>query len=284
MNQQCYVLSDGVLKFARLEDEWFEDVKDPSYVINTLKGSGINADIFTFWQRLPETEPKYDYHWEPADLAALPVSSYENWWLKDIHSNVRTIIRKSAKLGVEVREVPFDDDFVRGMTGIFNETPVRQGRPFIHYGKDFETVKRQFSRFLFREEMIGAYFQGELIGFIMLAIADHHARTIQIISYQKHRDKNPNNALIAKAVEVCARKNLPYLVYELWTDDSLSDFKHHCGFRKTSVPRYFIPLTLNGKLALALGLHEGVKARLPKGIIRSLKKLRKLWLLKTPGG
>ena len=61
--------------------------------------------------------------------------------------------------------------FVRGMTSIFNETPIRQGRPFLHYGKDFETVKREFSRFLFREEIFGAYVGEELVGFIMLADA-----------------------------------------------------------------------------------------------------------------
>ena len=39
------------------------------------------------------------------------------------------------------------------MTAIFNEAAIRQGRPFWHYGKDFETVKRQFSRYLAREHM-----------------------------------------------------------------------------------------------------------------------------------
>ena len=76
-------------------------------------------------------------------------------------------------MGVEVRECAYDDDFVRGMTSIFNETPIRQGRRFWHYGKDFETVKRQFSRNLFREDLIGAYYQGELIGFAMLGRSAH---------------------------------------------------------------------------------------------------------------
>ena len=58
-----------------------------------------------------------------------------------IKSRVRNQIRKAEKEGLVVKEVPYDDDFVRGMTAIFNESPVRQGRPFWHYGKSFETVK-----------------------------------------------------------------------------------------------------------------------------------------------
>ena len=68
------------------------------------------------------------------------------------------------------------------MTSIFNETPIRQGRPFLHYGKDFETVKREFGRFLFREEIFGAYVGEELVGFIMLADAGRYAYLGQIIS------------------------------------------------------------------------------------------------------
>ena len=107
------------------------------------------------------------------------------------------------------------------MTAIFNESPVRQGRPFWHYGKNFETVKWQFARYLHRERMIGAYFDGELVGFIMLADAGRFGITGQIISSLKHRDKSPNNALIAKAVEVCAEQKLDCLVYLFWGDGSL---------------------------------------------------------------
>src|SRR5262249_37200537 len=148
---------------------------------------------------------------------ALPITSFDHWWNKQIKSRTRNLIRKTEKSGVEVREAIFDDEFARGMTDIFNETPVRQGRRFWHYGKDFETVKRQFSRYLFREHLIGAYYRGELIGFVMLANAGRYALTGQIISKIQHRDKSTNNALIAKAVEVCEQKQLPYLVYLYWS-------------------------------------------------------------------
>ena len=176
-----------------------------------------------------------------------------------------------------MREAAYDDEFVRGMTEIFNEAPVRQGRRFWHYGKDFETVKQQFSRYFFREEMIGAYYGGEMIGFIMLGNAGNYGITGQIISKLKYRDKVTNNALIGKAVEVCAKKNLAYLVYLYWTNDSLAEFKRRCGFQETKVPRYFVPLTRKGKLALKLGLHRGWRATLPDRIKSPLKKLRKSW-------
>lgn len=275
---RTYSLTSGPVTVAALEEEWYEDVDDPYAVIAALSGgSEVKPDIFTFWQRLPGLEPKYPFYVEWESIAALPVTSFDHWWTKQISSRTRNLIRKANKEGLEVRETAYDDEFVRGMTDIFNEARVRQGRPFWHYGKDFETVKRQFSRFVFREDMIGAYYQGEMIGFMMLGDAGRYALTGQIISKIKHRGKATNNALIAKAVEICERKPWPYLVYLHWTDTSLAEFKRRCGFEETRVPRYFVPLTAKGKLALRLGLHRGWKEAVPKRMRDSLKKLRKSW-------
>ena len=191
----------------------------------------VKVDIFTFCQRLPETTPKYKYYMEWYDIAVLPVKSYEHWWSKQIKTRTRGKVRKAAKQDVVVRKAEFNDDFVRGMVSIFNESPIRQDRRFLHYGKDFETVKRQFSRYLFREELMGAYYKDELIGFIMLAYVGQSAVLGQIISKIKHRDKAPNNALIAKAVECCDRKEAPHLIYARWdTGSSLTYFKYETWF------------------------------------------------------
>ena len=268
----------GPSRVVRLEDDWYDDVRDPDAVIDTLKrAKGAKADIFTFWQRLPDLEPKYSYPMEWEELAVLPIKSYQHWWDHQIKSRVRNLIRKSEREGIEVRETSFDDNFVRGMTAIFNEAPVRQGRRFWHYGKDFETVKRQFSRFLFRENMIGAYYRGELIGFVMLGNAGGFGITGQIISSIRHRDKATNNALIAKSVELCEKKGMSYLVYLYWSDDSLAEFKRRCGFERTRVPRYFVPLTLLGRLSLRFGFHRGWKQTLPQQIKSPLKRLRRAW-------
>jgi hypothetical protein len=210
-------------------------------------------------------------------MAALPIKSYSFWCEKQIDRKARNKVRKAQKKGVTVRMASFDDAFVRGMTSIFNETPIRQGRRFLHYGKDFETIKRQFSRFLFREEIFGAYLGEELVGFIFLADVGRYAFLGQIISKIAYRDLAPNNALLAKAVERCAAKGFPYLVYALWLDDSLGDFKRSNGFQRFDVPRYFVPLTPIGKLALKVGLHRGWREAVPKQIGKPLKKLRKHW-------
>jgi hypothetical protein len=275
---QTYTISRNPVNIVRLEDEWYEDVRDPLSVIDTLAhSSGFRPDIFTFWQRLPDVEPQYPFylHWE--EIAVLPIKSYDHWWNQQIKSRIRGLIRKTEKEGIEIREVPFDDDFVRGMTEIFNSAPIRQGRRSWHYGKSFATIKEQFSQFVHRETMIGAYLNDELIGFVMLGDAGKFRITGEIIASDKHRDKAINNALVAKSVEICARERSPYLVYFFWSDDSLAEFKRRCGFEKVKVPRYFVPLTLQGRLALKLGWHRGWKEVVPPSFKARLKKWRRAW-------
>ncbi len=273
---QTFSINRGPFTTISLDDEWYDDIEKPDLIVSSLnKISGLNADLFSFWQRLPDIEPQYAYHQEQEDLAVISITSFDNWWNHQIKSRTRSLIRKSEKEGLIIKETEFDDSFIQGMVNIFNESPVRQGRRFWHYGKDFETIKNQFSRFLFREQMIGAYFNNELVGFMMLCNAGKYAITGQIISSLKHRDKSINNALVAKAVKICEDKKLPYLVYFFWTEDSLAEFKRRSGFQKVTVPRYYIPLSLKGKIALKLGLHRGFKALLPQFIIQPLKKIRK---------
>lgn len=275
---QTYTLKKGLATIMSLEDEWFEDVADPEAVVESLKSStGFKPDVFTFWQRVPDVEPKYPFPIEWEEIAVLPVTSYDHWWNNQIKSRVRNQIRKARKEGLAVRDAAYDDEFVRGMTEIFNETPVRQGRKFWHYGKDFQTVKREFSRYLHREDMAGAYYKDEMIGFIMLSDAGRFGLMGQIISAISHRDKFTNYALMAKAVELCERKKLPYLAYLYWSDGSLSEFKRRCGFECVRVPRYFVPLTAKGKMILRFGLHRGWREIIPKQLKDPLKKLRSNW-------
>jgi hypothetical protein len=278
INGQVFSLGDGALRVAALEDEWYEDIKDPYAVVEMLKARrDLGVDLLTFWQRLPDTEAKYNFYQEWEEIAVLKITSYEHWWAQQIKSRIRTTIRKSEKAGLVIRETDYDDAFVGGMTAIFNEAPVRQGRKFWHYGKDFSTVKAQFARYVHRERMIGAYLGEEMVGLVMLGDAGRFALLGQIISSLHHRDKAPNNALIAKAVEVCAEHGFEYLVYWYWGDDSLAEFKRRCGFECISLPRYYVPLTIKGQLALRSGAHRGLAAMLPVGLKRTLKRWRSTW-------
>lgn len=283
---QVFQLDRGWCNTLRLEDEWYHDLSDPGRVLALLQDARhVPADLFTFWQRLPDLTPHFPYAVEREAIAAIQATSYEAWWERGIRSKVRGEIRKAAREGLEVRETSFDDDFVRGMAEIFNEAPVRQGRPFWHYGKDVETVRRQFSRFLHREVMIGAYFEGRMIGFMMLSKAGPFALTSQIIASLAHRDKSPTLSLIAKAVEVCTRDRLGPLVYFHWGQGSLAAFKHRCGFERLEVPRYHVPLTWKGRLALSTGLHHGVKEALPPALVQRLRSWRSAWHQRaTPQG
>ena len=267
-------ISQGFIRTARLTDEWYQDLEDPTAFIQDLKRNRVGADVFTFWQRLPDAEPRHPYHHEWDSIAALPISTYEHWYKNVINNKTRNLVVKAGKKGVVVRRSVFDDQFVEGMTAIFNETPIRQERPFLHYGKSAATVKREFSRFLFREELLGAYDGDELIGFVMLGDAGRYAMLGQIISMIKHRDKSPQNALVAKAIEVCAERGTPYLVYALWPRGPLRDFKKHNGFEEVRLPRYYVPLTMRGALGLKLGLHRGLTERLPEDWVMYMRGLR----------
>lgn len=278
VGSNTFSLRRGLISRVELEEEWYADVEDPVAVVAALSSQKrAVADLLTFWQRYPDVEAKYPYHLEWEELALLRIDTYEDWWQRRVKPQVRNKIRKSERAGLSVREVPFDDDFVRGMTAIFAESPIRQGRKFWHYGKSFDTVKSQFSRCTYRETMIGAYLGDEMIGFVMLADAGKFAIPTQIIASLHHRDKGASNALMAKSIEVCARKHQD-MIYMYWGEDSLADFKRSCGFEAVRVPRYWVPLTAKGRFALSRGLHHGWKSMVPPATRERLKGLRRRWL------
>ena len=72
VNGKRILIEGEIPRIARLEQEWYEDVEDPRTLINQLSKSEPRPDILTFWQRLPDTEPKYSYRMELDSIAALP--------------------------------------------------------------------------------------------------------------------------------------------------------------------------------------------------------------------
>ncbi len=274
------VVTGRFLKTAFLKDEWYDYVDDPEAFVGKMRGVGLKADLFTFWQRLNQLEIRYDYHAEPDPAAVIPIRSYDHWFNNQIERSAKKAVRKAEKSGVIVRVVELDDEFVKGVTAIFNETPIRQGRPYQHYGKDAGTVKRELLKDSHRSDFIGAYYNGELIGFIQLGNTGIAAIPFGMVSKIEHRDKSPQNALLAKAIEVCEKKGIPYLLYGKWLDDSLGDFKRHNGCEKIDLSRYYVPLSLKGAAALRLGLHHGYASVMPVPVKNCLKGLRKKWYSK----
>jgi hypothetical protein len=272
---KAVTLSGNVLRVAQLKNEYFEDVESPQDMVNAFIRNKIPVDIFTFWQRLPNVEPKFNYHMEYEKLAVLEFESYDNWFKNVIDSKTRNTIRKSEKKGAIVNIVDFNDVLVNGIVEIYNETPIRQGKPFWHYGKSFTRVKEETSDALGRSVFLGAYYNEKLIGFVKLLLAEKYAMIVLILSMIAHRDKATQNALIAKSVEVCCKYNKNYLIYADWNvEKSLADFKINSGFKPINLPRYYIPLTFTGNMAIRLNLHHGIVRLIPKDVKYILNKIR----------
>jgi len=247
-----------------------------------LRSSGDRVDIFTFLQGLPGTEPKFHYPMEWDNLAVVRVSTFDNWWTRQIGGKTRNMVKQAGKKGVEIREIGFDEKLARGIWEIYNECPMRQGRRFPHFGKDFETVYRDEATYLQSSTFIGAFLGEELIGFIKLVAdeAGQQAGLMNILSKIGHRDKAPTNALIAQAVKSCAGRGIGHLVYANFSygnkqHDSLREFKERNGFERVDVPRYFVPLTPVGWIALRLGLHHRFVDRIPAPLAQRLREIRK---------
>jgi hypothetical protein len=266
-----------LVRTAKLRAEYFEFVGDPAAFLSRARAAGLKADLLTFHQPLAETTPRFDYHFEWDTLSVMPISTYEHWCKQQINAKTRNMIRKAEKCGVVIRPTPFNDELVRGIKEIYDESPLRQGKPFLHYRKDFETLKAAHATYLEKSEFIGAYEGNELIGFIKLFHHEGISSLMQIIAKVGSRNKAPTNALIAKAVEICAARGIPRLHYGVWSRRTLGEFKKHHAFEPYRIPRYFVPLTTRGRLCLALKLHRGLLERLPGTWQDRLADMRGNW-------
>lgn len=275
-----FIISGTCFKTVSLKNEWQEDIGNPEEVVRALKAMPSRLDFLKFCQRVPDTEAKYQYYKEWRQVAAIPISTFQHWWDKQIRFRARNKLRKAEKLGVRIEEVEFDDDFVRGVTEIYNQCPIRRGKPFRHYGKDFATVKTELAIDLHTAVFVAAYYDRELIGFVKFQIDDRYGRITLILDKIVHRDKSPTNGMIAKAIEICAQRRIPYLIYYLWRRGDHGKFQESVGFERFPVPEYYVPLTLLGKLVLALKLHHGWKSVIPERVLVWLLDLRGNWYAK----
>lgn len=256
-------VSGRMLKTARVRAEGFECIEKPAEFFKKAKAAGLKADVFTFLQEIGDQTPRHDFHHDPDYLSVMPITTFDEWMKKQINGKTRNMIRKAEKCGVVVKESPCDDDFVRGIERIYNESPVRQGKPFQHYKKSFEVLKQAHLTYADKSQFVGAYLDGQMIGFIKLFHGKGITSLMQIIAMVSARDKAPTNALIAKAVEICASRGITKLHYGLWSRRTLGEFKKHHAFEKYEIPRYYAPLTAKGRVALSLKLHRKITDRLP---------------------
>lgn len=277
------IVRGGWLKIAFVNNEqWLQtEVKDPELCAQVLKSQGrdgLCADLFTFSQKLPSSTPKYSYPMEWDSVAAVRVSSFKDWW-ESLPQESRKNVRRSRKRGVVVQVKKLDNELLQDLLVLNNDSRVRQGKLFTHFGKTLEQTARDNADHLDRSDYICAYFENELIGVLKLVYRGDIASILTFLPKASHNDKRPANALIAKAVEVCEEKQLLYLTYGMFNYGNkrhtpLREFKIRNGFVEVLVPRFYIPLTPKGAVILKLHLHRGLIGILPHRVIVFLVNVR----------
>ena len=274
------------LKMAIIRsEEWLEtELEDPERCVRKLKEQrsyGWPADIFTFTQKLPATLPKYKYPMEWDSVAVIRFSSFKEWW-EGLPQETRKNVRRSQKRGVVVTVRTFDNDLIRELVELNNETPVRQGRRNAQYGKTFDQLKKDYASFLDRSDFICAYLGNELIGLLKIVYRGEVASILNLLPNARHFDKRPANALVAKAVELCTTKGVSYLTYGMFNygnkgDSPLREFKIRNGFGEVLMPRFYVPLTTWGRFCMKAKLHRGPLAIFPHSVITLGVNLRAKW-------
>jgi hypothetical protein len=275
------------LKVASIHDElWLDSsLQDPEVCVRELKSLRSShvaiPDILTFAQKLPAVSPMWKYPIEWESVAAVRLSNFTTWW-ESLPQETRKNARRATKRGVVVDVRPLDDDLIRDIVELNNDSPMRQGAPFHHYGKSFDQVKKDQSTHLERSDFICAYVGKELIGFLKMVYCGAFGSLLLLITKPSHNDKRTANALMVKAIERCLERGMSFMVYGKYRygnqpPTSLMKFKDHHGFSEIMVPRFYVPLTLKGEIGMAMKLHRDRVALLPESVISVGRRVRAEW-------
>lgn len=277
------------LKIARVRgEEMLEDeLEDPELYRTALKNDTdqiLKSDIFSFTQKLPATQPKYAYSFEWESVAAIELVSFKEWW-EALPQETRKNVRRSQKRGVVIEILEFDERLIEGIRAVNDDSPLRQGMKNAYFGLTPEETRKRYGEFVGRSDFICSMVGDEMIGFLHLVYRGDVAAILNLTTKPSHFDKRPANALLAKAVEICEARGVSYISYGLYNygnkrDSPLREFKIRNGFKEILVPRYFVPLTLWGRLCMKAKLHRGLIGNLPHGVISAGVRARALWYKK----
>lgn len=286
VNGDSLVVTGKRIRMASVHDEeWMEhEIARPEPCIEALRSSrstDLKADIFTFTQKPSAPKPRYAYPFEWESLAVIELTTFESWW-KGLPQETRKNVRRAEKRGVTVMARPFDDETIGGISAVNNDSPIRQGRRYTHYGKSLEEVRRDHSAFVNRSDFICAYHEGKIIGFVKIVYRGEVASVLQLTPMASHQDKRPANAMLAKAIELCAARQISHVAYGMFhygnkRNNPITEFKVRNGFREILVPRYYVALTTRGRLAMKLNLHKGTLGILPGNVLAVAVALRARW-------
>ena len=276
VNGDMIVVTGKVIKMAAVHDEiWAEnEVEHPERCIKALMSVDTKtpqADIFTFTQKPTSTILKYSFSYDLESIAAIHLTSFKEWWER-LPQESRKNVRRSQKRGVVVKVKEFDDELIHGIVDVNNDSPVRQGRSYSHYGKSFDQVKKDHSAFIERSDFICAYHGSEIIGFLKIVYRGNVASILQLAPKLSQSDMRPANAMLAKAIEQCEARGVSCVTYGLFNygnkkDTPLREFKVRNGFGEILIPRYYVPLTTWGAVCVRTKLYRGLIGILPQFII-----------------
>jgi hypothetical protein len=249
--------------------EYIYDTEPTSELLIDLKRRGV--DLLTFVQRsFLRPGPNYSFPRENEVIALLKINSFNDWWRFQIGKKIRQRIRGAEKKGIKVKLVEADENFFRGARDIYNETPIRQGLRYTGYGLSLAAVREKFEN-LERSDILGAYFEGKLVGFIWIVYGDRVASIESFVSLIEHHNKAPNNILMAETVRRCSERGFHFLWYaRMGYLQGLDSFRKHHGFVGSPNPRYFVPLTTKGVLAIKLRMHKGLEYSLSPRMVRTV--------------
>ena len=286
VNGDTLITAGKRLKIAKVRGEEMreKEIEDPELYLSALKsdaGQALKADIFTFIQKLPATQPKHAYPMEWESVAAIPLVSFKEWW-EGLPQESRKNVRRSQKRGVVIEVKGLDADVVDGIRSVNDDSPMRQGAKNAYYGLSSEDTWKRYGEFEGRCDFICAYAGKEMIGFLHLVYRQDVAAILNLTVKPSEFDKRPANALVAKAVEVSEARGISHIAYGLYNygnkrDSSLREFKIRNGFHEILIPRYFVPITLWGKLCMKANLHRGLIGILPPSVISVGLRARALW-------
>jgi len=282
VDQDEIVVRGRFLRIASIKDEEVRETEvllRPESYVSKIRRENLGADVFTFSEPYPDAAPALPYPFELDNLAVIPITTFDDWWQNRMTQVTRKNVRRAGRRGVVTRIVALDEALAKQIKEIYDETPVRQGRPFWHYNKSLSEVFAANATYADQSEFICAYFENELIGFIRLVYVGPVATIMQVVSKNAHEDKRPTNALLAKAVERCVERKIRYLVYGRFVygknkNSPLTEFKRRNGFESATVRTYYVPLTTLGRVALRLKVHLGIKYFLPESLFYYLLNVR----------
>jgi GNAT superfamily N-acetyltransferase len=270
--------------------DWLYDV-NPELYVKSLIGK---VDVFTFWNRVPNKAAlTVNGKVELDNIAALPITSVDYWRNVQVSRKVRNIIRKAVKNSVVVRHGSLCEEYYEELYSLFHGIIARQNKPFTHRHESLEQIKSGFEKLSnHRFEILNAYHNEKLIGTLGLLYSEETSLIGNFTVADEYQKLGVPSLLIEKAVERTVNAKKKLLIYTHWktdkeaSNDSLRDFKRHCGFQEMKVARYYVPLTFKGKVVIFLGLHKGKWGLMPqflKDIILSGTGLKLIQSVKRQG-